>query len=787
MNARNREAGFRTDPEGSSAGWRAATPAIAVALAATVATAAAPDIRQAGYGARLPGDDAAAVVWWASSGWKVGADKPAPTNLSAAATVAAARNEAEAVQLVVTPARPLTNFTAAGAALAGPAGAVLPASAIELLRVQYVNVTEPTDAASPPGLWPDPLPPLRAPLTLAAGVNQPLWVRVRVPRGAPPGVYTGAVQLAAANWSARAPLRVEVYGFTLPDRLTCTTAFGFSPWTVFRYHKPADDTQRRALLDRYWATFAAHHISPYDPAPLDPLRVTWPDVQQPPAPLDNWSDARVVTNEVRDGRGALALFDDNPKLCVGAAYKPLLAIPPGGFRLRFDYRTALPDHTFLVSLGHHDGNGRWMSGCNRDIALRGNGRWQAFDEALTTFPADARSVGLRLYATDWTESGEHTGLVWFDNVALLPAGGTSNLLTGGDFEPRDWTRGGPATNGLRVAFDFAAWDSALQRAVDTFHFNSFRLDVPGMGGGTYEGHTVPVLRGFPEASPVYQALFGSYLGQVEAHLRKRGWLDEAYVYWFDEPGREQYPFVRAGFERLKRVAPQIGRMLTEQPEPGLYGGPDIWCPITPEYDHVRAEERRRQGERFWWYVCCGPKAPQTGLFLDHAGTELRVWLWQTWARGITGVLVWETVYWTSHTAYPAGPQNPYADPMSWTSGAGLAAGQRRKWGNGDGRFLYPPEAAAAGTQAGPVLDGPVDSIRWEMLRDGLEDYEYLALLRARLAQAGATLTAERRAELEALLNVPPAITTDLQTFTKDPAPIEAHRARLARALAAWPE
>ena len=47
-----------------------------------------------------------------------------------------------------------------------------------------------------------------------------------------------------------------------------------------------------------------------------------------------------------------------------------------------------------------------------------------------------------------------------------------------------------------------------------------------------------------------------------------------------------------------------------------------------------AEQRRAQGEKFWWYVCTGPKAPYCGLFIDHAGTELRVWLWQTWQRGV---------------------------------------------------------------------------------------------------------------------------------------------------------
>ena len=83
-----------------------------------------------------------------------------------------------------------------------------------------------------------------------------------------------------------------------------------------------------------------------------------------------------------------------------------------------------------------------------------------------------------------------------------------------------------------------------------------------------------------------------------------------------------------------------------------------------------------------------------------------------------------------------------------------------------------------------VLDGPVDSIRWEMLRDGIEDYEYLALL-ARLLDARASgLTHAERRRYRALLEVPETIARDMTTFTKDPRPIEDRRHEIARAIEA---
>ena len=59
------------------------------------------------------------------------------------------------------------------------------------------------------------------------------------------------------------------------------TAFGFSDGAAFRYQGVTDPQQKREVLDKYWANFSAHHISPYDLAPLDPIAVTWPDIRPP--------------------------------------------------------------------------------------------------------------------------------------------------------------------------------------------------------------------------------------------------------------------------------------------------------------------------------------------------------------------------------------------------------------------------------------------------------------------------------------------------------------------------
>ncbi|RMF86453.1 MAG: DUF4091 domain-containing protein, partial [Planctomycetota bacterium] len=339
----------------------------------------------------------------------------------------------------------------------------------------------------------------------------------------------------------------------------------------------------------------------------------------------------------------------------------------------------------------------------------------------------------------------------------------------------------PEADPPRAELDFSQFDPAMERAVARYRFTHFRLPLVGMGGGTFHQRWEPSIAGYAEGTPEYQAMFQSYLGQLTSHLREKGWLDMAYAYWFDEPDPKDYAFVRRGMERLAIYGPGLARMLTEQPEPELYGAVDIWCPVTPNYDFETAEARRREGESFWWYVCTGPKAPYCTLFIDHPAVELRVWLWQTWKYKVEGILVWSSNYWTSTAAFPdpAHPQNPYLDPMGYVSGYSTPKGVKRHWGNGDGRFLYPPPAAADGAPEKPILDGPVSSIRWEMLREGIEDYEMLYLARELLRRKGDTLPAEQRRRYEALLEVPPEITTDMTHFTTDPRPILTRRRALA--------
>jgi hypothetical protein len=339
----------------------------------------------------------------------------------------------------------------------------------------------------------------------------------------------------------------------------------------------------------------------------------------------------------------------------------------------------------------------------------------------------------------------------------------------------------PDADPPRAELDFTAFDREVRRQFEAYHFTGIRLRPEGLGRGRGEDRVPGEVAGFREDTPEYEAMMSSYLEQLQEHLRERAWLDKAYIYWIDEPKDDDYPFARDVFKRLGRWAPDLRRMVTEEPVDALGGVIDLWCPLSFRYDEAGGRELQAEGAHFWWYVCTSPKAPYCALFTDHPATSLRVWHWQTWKRKIRGTLIWETTYWWSPGAYPRpNYQDPYADPMSWQHGC------RWPFGNGDGRLIYPPLSARlpGGNDAPVNLDPPVGSIRLAMVREGIEDYEMLALLRQLIESSHERLSPDERAGYNRLLEVPVSISEDKTHWTTDPTPIYTHRRRVAEAIEA---
>jgi len=338
--------------------------------------------------------------------------------------------------------------------------------------------------------------------------------------------------------------------------------------------------------------------------------------------------------------------------------------------------------------------------------------------------------------------------------------------------------GGP---GIKVAdgtvtLDWTEFDRKAHYYLDELRFNSFSMPVQGLGGGTFHATEAAEFHGVKAGTPEYKRLMAQYLGGIQQHLEEKGWLSKAYIYWIDEPGPNQFEYVRGGMETLKEFGPKLNRFLTVRPVEPLYEWVNTWCVPVGAYDPKTCQERQQAGEEIWWYLCCGPHAPWVGLFIDHPAVDFRTWLWMSHKYGVTGILIWHTNWWTSPTAFP-GPelQNPYEDPMSYVSGYGVAPGTKQYWGNGDGRLWYPTNRHP-GQDKQPYADGPVPSMRVELLREGIEDYEYFQILKGLAAKPGAP------AEAKTLLEIPADVITDLTHYNFDPEPMMRHRRQVAEMI-----
>ena len=134
---------------------------------------------------------------------------------------------------------------------------------------------------------------------------------------------------------------------------------------------------------------------------------------------------------------------------------------------------------------------------------------------------------------------------------------------------------------------------------------------------------------------------------------------------------------------------------------------------------------------------------------------------------VGGVLYFMTNNWSLNDK-PIG-EGPYTD---WFPGSGKS--REGTYANGDGTIFCP----------GP--DGPVSTMRFENIRDGMEDYEYLHLLAetvARVAKQPPTLARMdylRRAC--DLLSVPENVVQSSSRYTRNSSDLYALRAAIVQAI-----
>ncbi len=261
-----------------------------------------------------------------------------------------------------------------------------------------------------------------------------------------------------------------------------------------------------------------------------------------------------------------------------------------------------------------------------------------------------------------------------------------------------------------------------------------------------------------------------------------GRLDETYVYGFDEVTSDKFVEMYNTFTHVRNTWPGVKTMTTAYDSsygtaPNSYflrDVVDIWVPGTVGYSKAAVESLRAEGKDAWWYIADGPRHPYANWYVQYPAIEARLLLGaMTYKYDAGGFLYYSMTNWGYWTGLPknqpitSGPYTNWNPIVAWSE-------KTNGWVDGDGSLYV----------AGPPEVGPLPTIRLANIRDGLEDYEYLHMLKgivallSRCPSGDPTMQAFLQASTD-LLAVPNNVVTSTATYTRDPAVLYSWRQQLA--------
>jgi hypothetical protein len=263
------------------------------------------------------------------------------------------------------------------------------------------------------------------------------------------------------------------------------------------------------------------------------------------------------------------------------------------------------------------------------------------------------------------------------------------------------------TDGGKLTFDFSLFD----RFVETFFEAGVRGRIeishvahPRSGWGTEVllSNVKATDRNTGEQVKLSsEEGLGPLLAALQDHLEERGWLDRAMIHISDEPSVSNIESWKRASRFIARFAPKLRRIDAIE-STDFQGYLEVWVPklnyFTTWGDLY--EKARKDGAELWFYTCCHPFGFFPNRFLDYPLIETRVLHWINYAYNLRGFLHWGLNFWRDD---PFGEPSPNLPP-------------------GDTHIIYPGEG------------GPLSSIRFDVMRDGIEDFEYLLLLERKIEE-----------------------------------------------------
>ncbi len=196
-------------------------------------------------------------------------------------------------------------------------------------------------------------------------------------------------------------------------------------------------------------------------------------------------------------------------------------------------------------------------------------------------------------------------------------------------------------------------------------------------------------------SEEYNRFWSSMIKDFTKHLKEKGWFGICTIAMDERPMKDMQTVIKL----LKDIDPDWKIALAGNYHPEIEKDIfDYSIASRFQFDAAVLKERNALGKPSTWYTCCEENYPNGFTFSPPAE---HVWMgWYAAAKGFTGYLRW---------AYNSWPQNPLTDSR-FTA-----------WPAGDTFQVYP---------------GPMTSIRFEKLIEGIQDFEKIHILQDGFKQSG---------------------------------------------------
>lgn len=211
------------------------------------------------------------------------------------------------------------------------------------------------------------------------------------------------------------------------------------------------------------------------------------------------------------------------------------------------------------------------------------------------------------------------------------------------------------------------------------------------------------------SSKEYAEYWIPFLKDFKNHLKEKGLYDKTTIAMDERPMEDM-------LNALKLIEKYTGLKVTSAANynPGMSGQVyDLSVESRHMLPNEVLEQRRAKGQKTTFYVCCSVPFPNN---FTYSPPSEAVWQgWYAYAQNLDGFLRWAYNSWV-------------ADPMHDT--------RFRTWPAGDTFFVYP---------------GSKSSIRFEKLREGIQDFEKLHILRKELKEAGTEEAKNKLQQLEEVL------------------------------------